>query len=56
MAPLSVREAEQATGLQVLGEAELTEPGRVTQRVFARVPAVTHAPTARGPASVAAHA
>ncbi len=35
MAPLSVREAEAATGLQVLGEADLTEPARVTQRVFA---------------------
>jgi hypothetical protein len=56
MAPLSVREAEQATGLQVLGEAELTEPARVTQRVFAPVPVVPGAAARRGLASVAGHA
>lgn len=38
MAPLSVREAQAATGMEVLGEAELTQPERVTQRVFACTP------------------
>ena len=34
MAPLSVREAEAATGKRVLGEADLTQPDFVTQYVF----------------------